>query len=86
MKCGNVLKLFGFTVRNTVTMADYDYCHGPRTRQFSPLEVGEDNLNLDPKNEEIFEFINMAKQKVVIGVWGILRPDLASIVWKFCSF
>ena len=35
----------------------------------SPLEVGEDNSNLNAKNEEKFKSINMVKQKVVIGVF-----------------
>ena len=48
---------------------DYDYCRVPGTRQLSPHEVGEDNSE--------FESINMVKQKVVIGVLGMLSPNLA---------
>ena len=29
---------------------DDDYCRVPGTRQLYPLEVGEDNYNLNPKN------------------------------------
>ena len=34
---------------HAVTRGDYDYCRVPGTRQLSPLEVGEDNSNLEPK-------------------------------------
>ena len=29
---------------------DYDYCRVPGTLQLSPLEVGEDNSKLEPRN------------------------------------
>ena len=32
-----------------VIRGDYDYCRVPGTRQLSPLDVGEDNSNLETK-------------------------------------
>ena len=61
-------------------MGDYDYCRVPGTRQLSPLEVGQDNSKIELKNEEKFKSITMVKQKVVIGVLGMLSPNLDSVL------
>ena len=64
----------------------------PGTQQLSPLEVGEDNSNLDLKNSEKYKSVNMVKQRVVIGFLGMLNPNLASIhanpapSYVFCKF
>ena len=51
------------------TRGDYDYCQVPGTRQLSPLEVGEDNSKFEPKKiKKKFNFINIVKHKVVVGV------------------
>ena len=51
-----------------VYRGDYDYCQVPGTRQFSPLEVVEDNSKVKPKKFKKIGSINMVKQKDFIGV------------------
>ena len=53
----------------------------PGTQQLSPLQVGEDNTELWPKELRKSKFINVVKQKVDRVSLGMLSQNLYPAAW-----
>ena len=71
----------GMAENEVYIRGDYDYCRVPGNHQFSPLDLGEDISNLEPKKLKKIQIHQYGQTKgCYIGVFGMLSPNLASIL------